>query len=198
MKGQLSAEQLVRFHEEADKRYREASEQLAILEEKDLNEALSTLGEMAGRIQAGDRSAMLGLLSIAARSLEALPILPDETRNALADCFRRMESNLQTAKGFIPRGRGERSASETRAQEECEIETALWVEYARQFDGLTLEEAIAEVAAKSGATEHVVHKRWKRRHLVAKQSFELARHVCEGNGMHLPTKRPPRKGKRRL
>jgi hypothetical protein len=66
------------------RKYREATERLTELERKELNDSLSILEAVTSRVEAGDRSAMLELLAIAAASLRWPEALPQKTRDDLA------------------------------------------------------------------------------------------------------------------
>lgn len=168
-------------------RYREATERLAELEQKRLSDIFPTLSAAAIRVEAGDRGAMLELLGIAADSLRCFKSLPQQTRDALADGLEKMRNNLEEAKGFLPRKRGERAVRDKRAHDKVEFFTALAVEWARLYEGLSLEDAVAKVEEESGMTESLIHKRWKRHHRGAKDSLSMARAMLESAGVALPT-----------
>lgn len=177
-------------------KYREATERLAELEQKRLNDIFPRLAAAAIRVEAGDRGAMLELLGIVADSLRWFEALPQQTRDALADGLEKMRNNLEEAKGFLPRKRGERSVRDKRAHENAEFFTTLAVEWARLFEGLSREDAVAKVEDEIGMTESLIHKRWKRHHQAAKESLNMMRAVLESAGVALPTM--PRRRKRRF
>jgi len=157
----------------AAERYREAHQRLTELEQKALNAAFPTLDAVASRVEAGDRSAMLELLTMTADSLRWFESLPLQTREALADGLEKMRNNLEEVKGFLPRGRGKQSEIGKRALGQAEFFTAFAVESARRDEELSLEDAIATVAEELGMTESLVHKRWKRRHKDAEKTLNM-------------------------
>lgn len=157
----------------AAEKYREAHQRLTELEQKALNAVFPTLDAVASRVEAGDRSAMLELLAITAGSLRWFEALPLQTRETLANGLEKMRNNLEEAKGFLPRGRGERSEIDKRALKRAEFFTAFAVESARRTEGLSREAAIAKVAEELGMTESVVHKRSGHQHREAKESLNM-------------------------
>ncbi len=187
-------------------KYREASARQAELEQERLNKIFATLGsvekhvslsftgeeltlgKVRSDVEAGDRSAMLELLGIVADSLRWFDALPQQTREALADGLEKMRNNLEEAKGFLPRGRGERRKSDTRRHATAEFFTAFAVEHARRVEGLSLEDAIAKVVDESGMTDSLVLKRWKRRHKAAKESLDTVDGVMGSVGVPMPEK----------
>lgn len=177
-------------------RYREATERLTELEQKRLNDIFPTLGAAAIRVEAGDRGAMLELLGIVAGSLRWFETLPQQARDALADGLKKMQNNLEEAKGFLPRKRGERSVRDKRTHEAAEFSTAFDVEWIRLTKGLSREDAVAKVGEESGMTESLIHKRWKRHHRGAKDSLSMMWTMAESAGFSLPTM--PHQRKRRF
>lgn len=176
------------------RKYREVSEQLEEFEQKRLRAIFPTLNAVRSNIEAGDRKAMLELLTIAADTLCLSDAPPQEARESLADCLKTMWSNLEEAKGFLPRRRGERSARWTREQGDREFFTAMAVENCRRSEGCTLEDAIAKVAEEWGLTDSLVQKRWKRWHNEANKSLELTHAMLQEQGIDMPELlRPERK-----
>lgn len=157
----------------AAERYREATERLTELEQKTLNDIFPTLDTVASRVAAGDRSAMLELLAITAGSLRWFEALPLQTREALADGLEKMRNNLEEAKGFLPRGRGKRSEIDKRTLRKAEFFTAFAVESVRRDEGLSKDDAFANVAEELGMTYSLVEKRWKRHHKDAKKTLNV-------------------------
>lgn len=130
-----------------------------------------TLAAIRKNIKSGDREAMLALLIVTANALEAFNVLSEDVRKALAQSLQEMRINLEESRGFLPRGRGKRSKKEKREQLNKEFWTALNVEHLRIRNGISLEEAIARISEEKGITEHLVQKRWKRRHKDAKATI---------------------------
>lgn len=132
--------------QERARRYREASERWEELEQKRLKDIFATLDVLKSTVEAGDRKAMLELLTIATDSLRTFDAPSQEARKSLADCLEAMGNNLEEAKGFLPLKRGGRLAKWKREQEHREFFAAMAVEYSRRFGGCSLEDAIAKVA----------------------------------------------------
>lgn len=177
-----------------EKRYREASERLKELEQERLNGIFPTLGMVKNNIKAGDRGAMLGLLTVVADSLRNFDVLPQETRESLAGCLQTMESILEE---YGPRRRGEKlSPAQKRKQVYEEFFTAMAVEYERRFKGSTLENAKFEVTEKTGLSSGVVHKRWNRHHKAVSDSLELAYALLREQGLNMPKLLPSQKQRR--
>ena len=120
--------------------------------------------------------------------------LPQEAREALADGLDKMRNNLEEARGFLPLKRGERPESYRRTHEMHEFLTAVAVEHARIFKGLSREDAVAWAEEEFGMTEALIHKRWKRHHKDARESLSGIRAGLESVGVVLPTM--PRRKKR--
>jgi hypothetical protein len=169
------------------KKYREATERLTELEQKGLNDVFPTLDTVASRVEASDRRAMLELLAITAGSLRWFDTLPQQTREALAGALEKMRNNLEEARGFLPRGRGEKRESDARRDATAEFFHAFAVEYARHVDGIGLEDATAKVAKDAGMNEWTVQAHWKRRHKEAKESLSIMQAMLDGGGLPWPT-----------
>ncbi|MBI5792792.1 MAG: hypothetical protein HZA63_15080 [Rhodocyclales bacterium] len=180
---QFNAELAEQFRAE---KYQEATERLTELEQKRLNDIFPTLDAVAIRVEAGDRGAMMELLAIVADSLRWFEALPQQTRDGLAGGLEKMRNNLEEARGFLPRKRGERSAVDKRSHETAEFFTAFAVEWARLNKGLSREDAVAKVEEEFGMTESLIHKRWKRHHRGAKKSLNMIQPVLERLGVALP------------
>jgi hypothetical protein len=184
MTGKFNAELAEKIRAE---KYREATERLTELEQKGLNDAFPTLDTIASRVEASDRGAMLELLAIAVGSLRWFDALPQQTREALADGLEKMRDNLEEAKGFLPRGRGERRGSDARRNATTEFFHAFAVEHARRVDGLSLEKATAKVVENAEMNEWTIQAHWKRHHKEAKESLNILQAMLEGGGLPWPT-----------
>jgi hypothetical protein len=169
--------------------HREASERWIELEQKRLNDIFATLGgiehslpnlnfsqsdefstlaKVRSRVEAGDRKAM-ELLTILSSTFRVFESLPQDVREALADGVEKMGDNLKNSEEFLPRRPGPKNADR-----EEEFATAFQVEKIRHQQGKNLSDAIADVVEKTGLSESLVHKRWKRQHKEAKGHFEGA------------------------
>ena len=172
--------------QEAERRFCKASNELDQFEKKRLQNIFQTLAVIRSNVEAGDRGAMLDLLSIVADTLRNFSTAPEDARDSLAECLEAMRKSLEEAKGFLPRGRGERSIQSKRNQDRVEFFTAMAVEYSRRSDRWSLDVAIAKVAEESGLTESLVQKRWKRHHKEADASLESANAILKKQGVEFP------------
>lgn len=132
-----------------------------------------TLERVRNGVESGDRRAMLELLGILVDSLRAFEILPREVRLAIADGLEKMRDNLEKAKGFLPRKRGERSSEEKGAHACRVFFTALWVERYRHDLNISLDDAEAMVADESNMKQDLVHKYWKQAHREGKRQIAM-------------------------
>ncbi len=197
------------FEQERARRFNDASERLAELEQKRLNDIFATFGgvethdslsftqdefstldKVRSSVEAGDRKAMLALLAIMTDSLRAFEVLPQKVREALADGLEKMRGGLEESRGFLPRKRGKRPEKWVREHSKKEFFTAMAVEYRRVFDGYTLEDAIAKVSEEWGLKDSLIQKRWKRHHKDVRSSLDAI-----GTVMGMAT--VPRRAKKR-
>ena len=157
-----------------EEKYREASDAWNKLEMERLTEIHSRLDVVTEKIKSGDRLSMLDLIEVTADTLLIFDTVSPELRTNFANGLKEIVSNLKpAAKGFLPRGRGERTVEQIREQEHKSFLTALRVEYYRTEHGLNLDEAKEKAAQESGMTESLVHKYWKNGHKTAKQAIKV-------------------------
>jgi hypothetical protein len=143
-----------------------------------LPETQAELNDICKRVSAGDRNAMLELIEITADKLLLFDTIPLGLRANLSDGLKEVGNVLKLSrgkKGFLPplppSGSGVLSEEKKRDSEERTLLTAMRVEYHR-FNGLNLEDAIAEVADECGQKEDLIKKYWKKSHQQAKPLFE--------------------------
>lgn len=179
------------FEKYREARYKEACEALDNLEKERLNKIFAALGSVEtfylptfhqaettlenvrSGIELGDRRAMLELLDILIDSLRVFEILPRKVRLAIAGGLENMRDNLDEAKGFLPRKRGERSKKEKRAQEYRVFFTALRVEHYRRDLNISLDDAEARVAEEFNMKQDLVHKYWQQGHQEGKRQITM-------------------------
>lgn len=142
-------------------------------EQNRLKRTYRKLNDVISNVGADDRNAMLEFLSITADSLRAFETLPQEVRESLADGLEKMRGRLVEAKGFLPRGRGQRSEKEVSSKHQAGFATALQIELMRRTEKITLETARAIFSEKYEMTDSVVHKYWKAHHKSAKEILDI-------------------------
>jgi hypothetical protein len=153
--------------------YKEACEAWDKLEQKRLTEAHGELDKIRELVSDGDRKSMLELIEIAADTLLIFESLSPELRASLANGLKDVVNILRPSRGFLPRGRGERSEEENNTQRVRVFLTAWNVEYYRYYLSISLEEAEAKVADEHSMKEDLVHKYWKEAHHEARQQVEM-------------------------
>ena len=167
------------FEKYREARYKEACEGLDKLEKKRLTEAHTELDNICVRVRAGDRKSMLELIEITADTLLIFDSLPPELQASLANGLKEAVNVLTTSRGFLPRGRGERSEENKRDRENRVFLTALRVERYRRDLDIGLDEAEAKVADESGMKQDLVHKYWKQDHPEAKRQIAMEQHFMQ-------------------
>lgn len=161
------------FEKYREARYKEACEGLDKLEKKRLTETHAELDNICECVRAGDRNSMLELIEVTADTLLIFDSLPPELQGNLANGLKEVANVLRSSRGFLPRGRGERSEEEKRHHEYRVFFTAMRVEHYRHDLGITLDEAEAKVADESDIKQDLVHKYWQRAHREGKRQIKI-------------------------
>ena len=133
---------------------------------------------------------MLQLIEITSETLHAFELLSEELRSKLADGLNEIVKVLSQSPDF---GRGKLSTVKKRKEATTIWLTAWQVENLRYTQGLSLEEAEANVAETFQIKQDLVHKRWKRGHVEAKEAIEMRRAIDEAVDKLIGRTRPPRK-----
>lgn len=156
-------------------KYEEALE----MERARLTENHASLGKLCAAVRAGDRESMLQLIEVTSETLHAFDLLPEELRGKLADGLNEIVRVLSQSPDFE---RGKLSTVKKRKEATTIWLTAWQVENLRYYQGLSLEEAEASVAETFQVKQDLVHKRWKRGHIEAKESFKMLDAIYEVTG----------------
>ena len=166
--------------EERRERVRAAKYEEALeMERARLTEKHASLGKMCAAVKAGDRESMLVLIEVTSESLRAFDLLPGELRTTLANGLDDVVRELSQSPDFE---RGKLSTVKKRKEASTIWRTAWQVENLRYTHGLSLEEAEASVAETFQVKQDLVHKRWKRGHIEAKESFKVFDAIYEVTG----------------
>lgn len=122
------------------------------------------------RARNGDWPAIQGVLLILHEALADHAPLTPAYAEYLSEVLRKIEEGTDPKEAFnIQRKRGERNLRKARGEA---VVNAYRIEYQRMQNGLTVEEARAEVAKETGLPDSTLHDHWKKYHRTVRRDLE--------------------------